>query len=146
MKMHKDQVSRAFETILREGFQSVQKQITITRGKLVNLRAKAIRRGIWFRVLSKTERACIELTIRIVDKVRSRLLAKVLASIIRKLLGAMKSRIVRAMEEIGCSVARKLSRIALSWGNISATQWMMNSSFIKYLTIIHMNTPPMFKP
>ena len=146
MKMHKELVSRAFETILCKGFQSVQNQITITRSKLVNLRAKAIRRGIWFRVLSKTERACIELTIKIVDKVRSHLLAKVLASIIRKLLGAMKSRIVHAMEEIGCSIARKLSQIAQKWGNISATHWMMNPSFIKYLTIIHMNTPPMFKP
>ena len=144
MKMHKELVSRAFETILCKGFQGVQNQIT--RGKLVSLRAKAIWRGVWFRVLSKTERACIELTIRIVDKVRSHLLAKVLASIIQKLLGAMKSRIVRAMEEIGCSIARKLSRIAQKWGNISATQWMMNPSFIKYLTIIHMNTPPMFKP
>ena len=146
MKMHKDQVSRAFETILRKGFQSIQNQITITRSKLVNLRAKAIRRGIWLKVLSKTERACIDLTIKIVDKVRSHLLAKVLTSIIRKLLGPMKSRILHAMEEIGCSVARKLSRIAQKWGNISATQWMMNPSFIKYLTIMHMNTPPMFKP
>ena len=145
METHKELLNKAFETTLCKGFQSVQNQITITRSKLVNLRAKAIRRGIWFKVLSKTERACIELTIKIVDKVRSHLLAKVLTSLIRKLLGAMKSRIVRAMEEIGCSVARKLSRIAMNWGNISATQWMMNSSFIKYLTIMHVNTPPMFK-
>ncbi len=146
MKTHKELLDKAFQNILREGFQSIQKQITITRSKLVNLRAKAIRRGIWFKVLSKTERACIELTIKVVDKVRSHLLAKVLASIIRKLSGAMKSRIVHAMEEIGFSVARRLSLIAQKWGNISATQWMMNLGFIKYLTIIHMNTPPMFMP
>ncbi len=146
MKTHKELLDKAFQNILRKGFQSIQKQITITRSKLVNLRAKAIRRGIWFKVLSRTERACIELTIKVVDKVRSHLLAKVLASIIRKLSGAMKSRIVHAMEEIGCSVARKLSLIAHKWGNISATQWMMNPGFIKYLTIIHMNRPPIFMP
>lgn len=145
MKMYKELVSRAFGTILRKDFQSVQNQIAITRSKLVNLRAKAIRRGIWFKVLSKPERACIELTIKIVDKVRSHLLAKVLASIIRKLLDAMKSKFVHVMEEIGCSIARKLSRIALNWGNISATRWVKNHSFIQYLTVIHMNTPPMFK-
>ena len=144
MKLHKELVNRALEAALCKGFQSIQNQITITRCKLVNLRAKAIRRGIWFKVLSKTERACIGLTIKIVDRVRSHLLAKVLTSFIKKLLGAMKSRIVRAME-IGCSVARKLSRIAMNWGNISATQWIMNSRFIKYLTIMHVNTPPMLK-
>lgn len=142
MKLHKELVNRTLETALCKGFQSIQNQIT--RSKLVNLRAKAIRRGIWFKVLSKTERACIELTIKIVDRVRSHLLAKVLTSFIKKLLGAMKSRIVRAME-IGCSVARKLSRIAMNWGNMSAIQWVKNRSFLQYLAILHVNTPPMFR-
>jgi len=142
MKTHKRLVNRAFETISLKDFQSIQNQGTLTRNELVNLRAKAIRRGIWFKVLSKTERACIELTIKIVDKVRSHFLAQVLASIIRKLLGAMKSRIVQAMEEIGCPIAQKLSQIALNWGNISATLWMGDYSFIKYLTVMHMNIPP----
>jgi len=142
METYKELVNRSLETILRKGFQSAQNQITITRSKLVNLRVKAIRRGIWFKVLSKTERACIELTIKIVNKVRSYLLAKVLASIIQKLLGAMKSRIAHAMEEIGCSIAQKLSQIALNWGNVSATQWVKNHSFIQYLTVMHMNAPP----
>lgn len=146
METRKEVVNRTLKTILRKSFQSDQNQIAITRSKLVNLRVKAIRRGIWFKVLSKTERAYVELTIKIVDKVRSHLLAKVLASIIRKLLGAMKSRIARVMEEVGCSVARKLSRIALNWGNMSATQWMKNHRFIRYLAIMHINTPPTFKP
>jgi len=142
MEKHKELVDRTLEAIPAKDFQSIQNQGALTRSKLVNLRAKAIRRGIWFRVLSKTERACIELTIRIVDKVRSHFLAKVLASIVQKLLGAMKSRIVHAMEEIGCSIAQKLSQIALNWGNVSAIQWMKNRSFIQYLTVMHMNTSP----
>jgi len=141
MKTHKELVNRAFETIPPKDFQSIQNQSVLIRSALVNLRAKAIRRGIWFKVLSKTERACIELTIKIVNKVRSHLLAKVLTSITRKLLGAMKSRIVHAMEEIGCPIAQKLSQIALNWGNISAAQWMKNRSFIQYLTVMYMNAP-----
>lgn len=142
MKTHKKLVNRTLKTIPAKDFQSIHNQGALTRNELVNLKAKAIRRGIWFRVLSKTERACIELTIKIVDKVRSHLLAKVLASIIRKLLDAMKSRIVHAMEQIGCSIVQKLSQIALNWGNISAMQWMKNRSFIQYLTVMHMNAPP----
>jgi len=141
METHKELVDRTLETIPPKDFQSIQNQVALTRNELVNLRAKAIRRGIWFKVLSKTERACIELTIKIVNKVRSHLLAKVLTSIIRKLLDAMKSRIVRVMEEIGCPIAQKLSQIALNWGNISATQWMKNRSFIQYLTVMYMNAP-----
>jgi len=146
METHKELVDRTLETIPAKDFQGIHNQGALTRNELVNLRAKAIRRGIWFKVLSKTERACMELTIKIVNKVRSHLLAKVLASIIQKLLGAMKSRVVHAMEEIGCAIAQKLSQIALKWGNISATQWMKNHSFIQYLAVMHMNTPPMFKP
>jgi hypothetical protein len=142
METHKELVDRTLGTIPAKDFQSIHNQGALTRNELVNLRAKAIRRGIWFKVLSKTERACIELTIKIVNKVRSHLLAKVLTSIIQKLLGAMKSRIVHAMEEIGCSIAQKLSQIALSWGNISAAQWVKNHSFIQYLTVMHMNAPP----
>jgi len=145
MEKRKKLTDRAFEDVSTKDFQSLQNKCAFTRGRLLNLRTKALRRGIWFTVLSKTERACIELTIRVVDKVRSRFLAQVLASIIWKLSGSMKSRIVHAMEGKGCSIAWKLSRIAQNWGNVSASRWAKNRGFIQYLAVMYMNMPATFQ-
>jgi len=118
---------------------------SLGKNDLSKIRTKAIRRGIWFRALTKAERAQIELTMRIVKKIRSLLLAKVLGAIIRKLLDAMESRVARLIREVGRVLAEKLSRIAQSWGNKSAHHWTEDKSFMQYLAITYMNTPTMFK-
>lgn len=130
--------------IIREP-SSRQTSIPLCRDELVRMRAKAIRRGVWFKTLTKSERAQVDLTIRIVQKVRSFLLARVLSSLVKKLLEAMESMIVRMMRVVGSPLAEKLSQIAQNWGNASATQWAKDPGFIQYLTITHMNTPVMFK-
>ena len=119
--------------------------IPLTKDELTKIKVRAIRRGVWFRVLSRVERASIDLTIKIVKKVRSLLLARVLASIVKKLLDAMESKVVRLMRKVGRSLAQKLSRIAQNWGNKSAAHWTADQGFTQYLTIMHMNTPAMFK-
>ena len=76
------------------------------KNALAKIKAKALRRGVWFRVLTRGERAQMELTMRIVKKIRSHFLAKVVANIVEKLLEAMESRIVRLMREVGQPLAR----------------------------------------
>jgi len=120
-------------------------RIPLTRGELTKIRAKAIRRGIWFSALSGAERACMSLAIRVVERVRSLLLAKVLTSILRKLLYVMESRIARIMREVGRPLAQKLSQIAQEWGNKPAIKWADNHDFIQYLAVTHTNTPAGFK-
>ena len=122
-----------------------QARIPLTRSELTKIRAKAIRRGIWFKVLSGAERAYIGLAIRVVERVRSLLLAKVLTSILKKLLSAMESRVARIMREIGRPLAQKLSRIAQKWGTKPAVQWADDHGFIQYLAVNYMNTPEMLK-
>jgi len=111
------------------------------KNELVRLKARAMRRGVWFRVLTRAERAQIELTTRVVKKIRSFFLAKVLTVIVEKLLDAMESKVTRLMREVGPVLARKLSRTAQKWGNRSAEGWPRDSGFIKYLTIMHLNKP-----
>jgi hypothetical protein len=113
---------------------------SLGKNDLAKIRTKAIRRGIWFRALTKAERAQMELTMRIVKKIRSLFLAKVLDAIIKKLLDAMESKVARLMREVGRGLAEKLSRIAQSWGNKSADHWKEDQSFVQYLAITHMNT------
>lgn len=114
-------------------------RIPLTRGKLAKIRAKAIRRGVWFKVLSGAERAYIWLAVRVVERVRSLLLAKVLTSILRKLLFAMESRVVRTIREVGRPLAKKLSRIAQKWGNKPAVQWADDLGFIQHLAVTYVN-------
>jgi len=116
-----------------------QARIPLTRGKLAKIRAKAIRRGVWFKVLSGAERAYIWLAVRVVERVRSLLLAKVLTSILRKLLFAMESRVVRTIREVGRPLAKKLSRIAQKWGNKPAVQWADDLGFIQHLAVTYVN-------
>ena len=115
--------------------------IPLTKVALSKIKIRAIRRGLWFKVLSRVERASINLTLKVVRKVRSLLLAKVLTNIMKKLLDAMESKVARLMKEVGRGLAQNLSRIAQKWGNKSAKSWSQDLGFVKYLTIMHLNNP-----
>jgi len=118
-----------------------EKRTTLMRSEIVKVKTRALRRGVWFRVLTKVERACLDLAIIVVERVRSRLLQRVLTSVLNKLEEAMESKVSRLMREVGDNLAQKLSQIAQDWGNRSAVQWTKDSGFVKYLTITYMNTP-----
>lgn len=111
----------------------------LSRKDILNVKTRALRRGIWFSALTRIERACMDLVIRLVDKVHSRLLAKVILSIVEKLHQAMEGKVSRLMREVGPDLAKKLSKIAGQWGNTSAVRWAEDSSFIRYLTITYLN-------
>jgi hypothetical protein len=120
-------------------------RVPLEKNELAKIKAKAMRRGIWFRVLTRAERAQMELTMKIVKRIRSFILAKVVTSIVKKLLDAMESKVVRLMREVGQPLARKLSRIAQKWGNKSADHWVADPGFIQYSTINYINTPTSFR-
>jgi len=115
--------------------------ISLPRDEIVQMKTKALRRGVWYRVLTKVERACIDLVIRVVERVRSFVLQKILCSILKKLEDVMESQVLRVMREMGGSLALKLSRIAQGWGNDSAWRWVKDAGFSRYLAITYMNAP-----
>jgi len=118
-----------------------QTSVLLSRDELVRMRAKAVRRGVWFRVLTRSERAQVDLTVKLVRKVRSFLLGRVLSSLVTKLREAMESKAKCFMRTVGTSLAEKLGQIAQQWGNPSATRWAKDPDLIKYLAITYMNTP-----
>ena len=117
------------------------KRTLLTRSEIASIKTRALRRGVWFRVLTRAERACVDLSIMIVERVRSFLLQKVLSSILKKLEMALESRVQRLIREIGENLASKMSQIAQDWGNKSAVRWAQDLDFIRYLTITSMNKP-----
>jgi hypothetical protein len=117
----------------------------ISVGRLVEARRTALRCGVWFRVLNRTERGILDLTVRCVDRIRSARLAKLVMAILIKLKLAMESAVERMVRVVGRSLAQKVSSIALSWGNVSALQWAEDPVFARYLAITQMNTPRLFQ-
>ena len=111
------------------------KSFPLTRESLVKLRLKAVRRGVWFRDLKREERMLLDLTIRVVEKVRSFLLAKVVSRIVGILCDAMESRVFRLMRTEGRSLAEHLAQIAEGWGNRAAKFWANDRGFMQYLTV-----------
>ena len=100
---------------------------------ITEARKLALRHGVWFRTLSRVERGIMDLTVRYVDSVKSAKLAKVLTAIIQKLRFATESMTERLVRTVGISLAKKMSCIAVSWGNVSASNWAEDRAFARYL-------------
>jgi len=108
-------------------------------GDLVRIKLRAVRKGVWFKVLNRLERGVMDLTLKVTEKIRSKALAKAVYSIVKKLLAAMESNISLLMRKVGVPLAKKLSLIAQRWGNLLARKWMTDESFMKFLAVMHFN-------
>jgi hypothetical protein len=117
----------------------------LNKARLVKLRFKAVRAGVWFRALPRIDRVLVDLTINVASNVRSLTLAENLLTVIRKLEGLLESSLSRAFREVGFPLAQKLSLMAQKWGNSSAESWPSDSSFIRFLAVMHINEPKTFK-
>ena len=119
-----------------------EKRTPLMRSEMIKIKARALRRGVWFRVLTRADRACVDLAIKVVERVRSRFLQKVLSSVLKKLEEALESQVRRLMREVGDNLAKKMSQVAQTWGNKSAVKWSEDIGFAQYLTITYMNRSP----
>ena len=111
------------------------KSFPLTREALVKMKLKAMRRGVWFRDLKQSERKLLDLTISVVERVRSFLLAKLVSQLIDKLCEAMESRVFRLMRTEGRSLAQKVASIGEAWGNRMAKSWVNDRGFMQYLVV-----------
>jgi hypothetical protein len=111
----------------------------LDRSQLVKIKLKAMRAGVWFKALPRIDRVLIDLTIKVVDNIRSTSLAKCIFSVARKLEGLLESKFSRAIREIGFPLACKLSSFAQKWGNRSAQDWAKDMRFVRYLAVMKLN-------
>jgi hypothetical protein len=117
----------------------------LSKAQLVRLRLRAVRAGVWFRALSRIDRVLVDLTIRVASSVRSVTLARNLLAVTKKLEGLLENRLLRAFRQVGVRLAQKLSLLAQKWGNTSARNWASDTSFVKFLAVMHINEPKTFK-
>jgi hypothetical protein len=105
----------------------------------MKVKLRAIRSGTWFKILSRTERAILDLTIRCVKRVRSWILAETITKIIIKLLKTLKEDFMSQAQRVGRKIAEKLSEIAKRWGNKTCYSWSSDNGFVIYLGINALN-------
>jgi hypothetical protein len=111
-----------------------------SRDCLVKLRQKARRNGCYYSVLKSGERVLLDLTIRVVERVRSFILAGLVSRIVDKLLEALESRVYRLMRVEGRRLAEKVSRIGVGWGLRGAKSWAGDWGFIQFLTVSNLGS------
>lgn len=110
------------------------------------LKVRSMRRGVWYRVMSRLERAQVDLTLKVVRRVHSPILARVLDSIIEKLESALENRVLIRIYSVGFPMALRLSRMAQGWGNKSAQAWAQDLGFARFLAIIGLNSNSKWSP
>ena len=111
----------------------------LNRTQLIKLRIKAMRAGVWFRVLPRLDRVLVDLTIKVADNIRSAFLAKCIFAVVGKLEGLLESSVLKSFRLLGHSLAEKISLTAQKLGNISAKSWANDSSFAFFLAVMHTN-------
>jgi len=110
------------------------------RKDLAKIKSRALRARVWFRALSKVERAILDLTIKCVENVRSRVLEGTISTIISKILQSLEDAFLVRAERIGRDIAETLCAIAERWGNKASSTWECDKCFIKFLGVNALNT------
>jgi hypothetical protein len=106
---------------------------------LAKIKLRAVRAGIWYRMLPRIDRVLIDLTIKVAATIRSASLAKCVLSVTGKLQGLLESRVVRSVREIGFPLACKLGLFAQKWGNVDAVEWARDAGFARFLAVMKIN-------
>jgi len=111
-----------------------------TRQDLLKIKSRALRMRIWFRALSKVERAIIDLTIKCVEKVRSTMLAVTISTIVDKILQSLEEDFMTRAERVGHEIAERFFSIGERWGNKACSTWKCDKCFIRFLGVNALNT------
>jgi hypothetical protein len=116
----------------------------LNKSLLIRIKHKAIRLKAWYR-LNNIERTIIDLTIKCVDKIKSKELKNVILKILNKIKEIFENDFLNKIYENGLKEIIKIIKIAYSWGNKNSLNWIKDKSFIFYLGIKNIYTPNIWK-
>ena len=106
----------------------------------MKVKIRALRRKVWFKVLSKVERGVIDLTIRCVERIRSHTLMRTVLAIVDKLLRTLEESYLKKVERVGREIAQRICEIAWKWGNPHALFWKYDRNFVRFLGVNALNS------
>ena len=131
---------RILDAVIVEGTH----QLRLTRAVLVDIRNRCVDKRVWFGTLSHLERSVMNLTITLVDEVKSSRLAEVLTGIVSRLQDALQSVFLAKARREGLIIAKKMAEIAYSWGNRGALAWIDDKGYVLFLGISSINNSNRF--
>jgi len=96
--------------------------MVVSREQLREVRGAALRRRVWYKVLDDLERGIVNLTICVVESVRSPTLMREISRILVKLRGALETAFERHLG-YGFSRVAGIVEVAVGFGNEGARGW-----------------------
>jgi len=111
---------------------------------LREVRGLALRKRVWYRALNSLERGIVNLTIKLVDRLKSLRLVETLVEIMLKLEGVLKSEYARHLEAYGYSKMRAVIDAALRLGCSVALSWE-GEVFARLLKLNNMYNPMVWR-
>jgi hypothetical protein len=112
-----------------------------TRRFLYDLRIKALKKGIWYKTTSRLERGIINLSIKILDKVKSSALGIEIVNIVANLKKMLKSPFLKHMETYGIKQASKIAEYASILGYNGAKSLFHDNDYVRYITLLDYYNP-----
>ena len=107
----------------------------LTNRFLRHLKERALRKGVWFKVLDRVDRGIFNLTIEIVERVQSLSLARQIMNILVTLRDALKSKFERFVNTFGVFRLVEIVEQAVNMGYIEALKWRDDVAFSRYLAM-----------
>lgn len=106
----------------------------------MKIKSRALRTRVWFRALSRVERAIVDLTIKCVENVRSTVLARAISTIVDRILQYLEEGFMTKAEKIGREIVEELCVIGLRWGNKNCSTWESDRRYVRFLGVNTLNT------
>ncbi|MEM3703006.1 MAG: hypothetical protein QXX79_01085 [Candidatus Bathyarchaeia archaeon] len=113
--------------------------VPMVKSEVRLLKSRALKTGVWFRVLSRLDRALINAVLRVADKMRSPRLVEALVKVREKVEKSVGGVFTQAIFRVGLPLARRIGLLAKSWGNPYAEDWMSDLAFARFLAIMDIN-------
>jgi hypothetical protein len=110
-----------------------------TKQDLQRIKSRALREKVWFRALSKADRAIVDLTITCVKKIRSNVLARIISTVVAKVLECLEEDFMVAAERVGNEIAETLCALGERWGNKTCSTWKCDLYFVRFLGVRALN-------
>ena len=109
--------------------------VLLSKDQLREARSYALRRRVWYLALDDVERNIVNLSIRLVERVKSPALAAELNKILAKIREASKNVFTRHIDAFGRRKVRQVVDAAVGFGNYSAVDWLRSDSLEKLLAL-----------
>ena len=113
--------------------------------ELAILRARALRKNVWFKALSRLERSIAEIAVKSLNTIISEKLISALKGILEKLRKALESPVRALAKIVGRQLANLMASVAHSWGNPRAPEWAGDERFATFLAVCYLNTPTYYR-